>query len=304
MATRIESVATARSRFGFSSRGAVALSDVAADTCLARAHRRPDELDLLVNAGIYKDKNMAEPALASIIQEDIGANPGHPARRDHHGTFSFDVGNGGCGVLSAAHLVDGFLGPGSARLAMIVAADVDPSPRTSRGFPFSPGAGALLLSHGDGAEGFHRFEFRTFPGDAGLFEVRLRFEPRSGSPLPRRGRNVLDVQVSPVFAERCVGHAVEVASDYLRRAGLRAAQVDLLVASQYPPSFGADVASAIGMPAERVPGVDRALASVHTAGPIAALDAAVQSGRFARAKNTLFVAAGAGITIAVALYRR
>jgi 3-oxoacyl-[acyl-carrier-protein] synthase-3 len=32
-------------------------------------------LDLLVNANVYHDKIMNEPALASLIQEDIGANP-------------------------------------------------------------------------------------------------------------------------------------------------------------------------------------------------------------------------------------
>ena len=304
MATRIESVATARSRRGLFSRGAVALSDAAARACLDRAHRRADELDLLVNAGLYKDKNIAEPALASIIQEDIGANPGHPPERDHHGTFSFDVLNGGCGVLSAAHLVDAFVGPGSARLGMVVAADVDPSPRTSRGFPFSAAGGALLLSHATDGEGFGRFDFRTFPDEAGLFEVRLSFEPGSGRAFARRGRNVLDVRVSANFADKCVEHATEVVAAYLASLGLRAGDVDLLIASQYPAGFGAEVARAVGIPADRLPEVDPALACVHTAGPLAALEASLDSGRFARARVVLFVAAGAGITIGVALYGR
>ena len=46
-----------------------------------RAGRTADELDLLINAGVYHDKILSEPAFASLIQEDIGANLSQPARR-------------------------------------------------------------------------------------------------------------------------------------------------------------------------------------------------------------------------------
>ena len=54
---------------------ALHLAVAAAKTCLQRAGREPDDVDLLINTGIYRDKNLAEPALAALIQEDIGANP-------------------------------------------------------------------------------------------------------------------------------------------------------------------------------------------------------------------------------------
>jgi 3-oxoacyl-[acyl-carrier-protein] synthase-3 len=301
MGTRIDAVATAHHRGRLLGRGALHLSDAAARTCLARGHVEPWELDILVNAGLYKDWNTAEPALASIIQEDIGANPGHPPRLGRHGTFSFDVLNGGCGVVTAAQLVDGFVGSGAARVGMIVASDVDPFPRTSRGFPFSPAGGALLLVHDGGDAGFQRFELKTFPEEAGLFEARLRWDPHAG--LTRRGRNVLEVYEAPSFAVQCVERATEVAAGFLAAAGLRAADVDLLVGSQYPRGFAADVASRLGVAAGRVPAVGAALAAAHTAGPLAALEASVASGRFATARTTLFVTAGAGLTVGVALYR-
>lgn len=303
MGTFIDAAATAWSHDGWFALGARRLSDQAARVCLERAGRHADELDLLVNAGLYKDHNAAEPALAAIIQEDLGANPGHPPRRDHHGTFSFDVLNGGCGVLTAAHLIDSFVRSGTAQLGMIVAGDADPKRRTSRHFPFAPTAGALLLAPRPEAGGFEAFEFRTYPEHAELFEVRLQWEPAEGGILPRRGRNVLEAYADPRFAVRCVEHAVEVATGVLDRAGLAAADVDLLIASQYPASFGPAVARVLGIPAERVPAVPETLVRAHTAGPIAALEAAMATGRFARARTSLFVTAGAGITIAVALYR-
>jgi 3-oxoacyl-[acyl-carrier-protein] synthase-3 len=304
MGARIESVATARSRRGIFRRGGLRLSDEAARACLEQVHRDAGELDLLVNAGIYKERSMAEPALASIIQENIGANPGHPPRHGRHGTFSFDVENGGCGVLTAAHLVDAFVGAGTARLGLIVAADADPSPRTSRGFPFPPVGGALLLQHAGGDEGFVSFDFRTFPAFADAFDVRLRFDPRAAGLLRLRGRNVLEVHETRDFAGRCVECAAEVAHASLARAGISARDVDVLVTSQYPPTFGTDLARAVGVAADRVPRVAPDVARAHTAGPIVALEAAIESGRLASARHVLFVTAGAGITVGAAVYRR
>jgi 3-oxoacyl-[acyl-carrier-protein] synthase III len=308
MGARIEAVATASGRRGLLAPGMLRLSDRAARACLRNASRRSEEVTLLVNAGVYKEKAMAEPALAAVIQDDIGANKsygGRSPRRARHGTFSFDVMNGGCGALTAAHLVDAFVGSGTAQLGLIVAADADPSPARSRGFPFAPVGGAMLLEHTTGSEGFAGFEFHTFPqdpdGEPSEFEATLRWEEGKGR---RRGRNVLEVREDPRFASFCLAHAREVSRGFLARSGLHESDVDLLIASQYPPSFARDLAQELGMASDRVPRVDGELGPAHTAGPLVALEASVESGQFSRSHTVLLVTAGAGITIGVALYRR
>ena len=300
MGTRIEAAVAHHHRGRVFGRGALHLSDAAASECLATSGHRANELDLLINAGIYKDRNAAEPALASIIQEDIGANATSPPIVGCHGTFSFDVLDGGCGVTTAAQLADGFVAAGRAQLAMIVAGDADPSPRTSRGFPFSPAGGAMLLAHVDGDTGFQVFENRTFPRDASLFESCLRWDAEAGFG---RGRNILEVRDAPELAERCVDRAATVVEDALSRIALTVEDIDLLIASQYPRHFDLELATRLGIPAKKVPVVPRELVRAHTAGPIAALAAAIQSGAWARARHTLFVTAGAGLTIGVAVYR-
>ena len=80
---------------------ALHLAVTAAKDCLQRAGCDPGELDLVINAGIYRDRNLGEPAFAALIQDDIGANPEDP-HAGAHGTFSFDVANGACGVLDRA----------------------------------------------------------------------------------------------------------------------------------------------------------------------------------------------------------
>jgi 3-oxoacyl-[acyl-carrier-protein] synthase III len=60
----------------------------------------------------------------------------------------------------------------------------------------------------------------------------------------------------------------------------------------------------LGVPGDRVAYVPEDLVGAYTAGPVAALEAAFKSGRLGEARNTLMLAAGAGITVALALYRQ
>ena len=300
MRTRIESVATVLARRGPLSRGALGLADAAARACLEAANREATELDLLVNAGLYKEKNVVEPALASIIQEDIGANPGHPQMLGH-GTFSFDVQNGGCGALTAAYLVDGFARSGSLRLGMVVASDSDPAPRTSHGYGFARAGGAMLLAASEGDEGFDGFELRTFPELGALFGAKLLWEPSRG--VARRGHNALVVTEAKEFAARSASCAATTLRGFLDRARLLASDVDLLVATPQPAGFPGAVARELGIDDGRVAHVAPELAHAHTAGMLASLEAATTSGRLRSSRNVLLVAAGAGVTIGVALYR-
>ena len=80
MGTIIEASATATAHHRPFGPGSLKLADAAARSCLERAERTAEELDLLINAGVYHDKLMNEPAFASLIQEDIGANPDRPLR--------------------------------------------------------------------------------------------------------------------------------------------------------------------------------------------------------------------------------
>ena len=83
MGTTIEAVSTSRPHRKLGGTGAIDLADDAARACLERGGRNASDLDFLINAGVYRDNNIGEPAVASIIQEDIGANPDPPLQGGH-----------------------------------------------------------------------------------------------------------------------------------------------------------------------------------------------------------------------------
>jgi 3-oxoacyl-[acyl-carrier-protein] synthase-3 len=302
MGARIESFATSHAR-GILGKGALGLADAAAESCLEKAGRKSSDVELLVNAGIYREKNVGEPALAALIQEDIGANPGHP-QAGAHGTFSFDVANGGCGVITAALLLSGFLRSRTIELGLVVASDSDPG--HSRGFEFPAAGGALLLDWAPNDDrGFLDFQLDTFPEHAELSTSRVRWTEHEASWVPHLhpGENVLYVENHVALPEQAAACAARSVEKLLGRNGLAMGDVDLVVPSIAPVAFPSRIADALGIGIDRVASAPVELAGALTAGPVLALERACDDGRFQAAHNTLFVTVGAGISTAVALYR-
>jgi 3-oxoacyl-[acyl-carrier-protein] synthase-3 len=328
MGTKIEAASISRPHRRLGGTGAIRLADDAAHACLERAGRTAADIDFLINAGIYRDNNIAEPAVASIIQEDIGANP-DPPLQGGHGTFSFDVVNGAVGVLTGIHILDGFLTSGAIDVGIVVTSDADPergsnwdfpvglvgsAGRVSRsggaGFPFAAFGGAVLLSRDDDeSKGFSRFAFATFSEFEHLLKAEVIWEE---GPIRRvvadvvpglgAGSNVLRIDQGEGYAARCAEGALTSTGPFLESAGLGVTDIDLLVPSPTPAGFAEGFSQALGMPADRVAGVDGSFARVHTAGPIAALESTMRTGQFADARNVLFVTVGSGITVGLALY--
>jgi 3-oxoacyl-[acyl-carrier-protein] synthase-3 len=295
MGTVIEATATATAD---RPPGALKLADAAALSCLERANRSADEVDLLINAGVYEDKSISEPAIASLIQEDIGANP-EQQNGVGQGTFSFDVRNGACGLLTGIHLVDGMLASGTVELGMVVASDMDPEPGVSEGFVFPAVGGAILLSADDSRPGFSSFEFETFPEFADLFQSYMDWhEDAPGGEIPHGG-NVLTVEIAESYATRAIDCAESTARQLSAANGLDLSQLDLLVATASVPGFADGLAKRLGVSFDRVASPSDDLGGAHTAAPAVALE----SVRLKGGRTALFVSAGAGITVVAALYR-
>jgi len=304
MGTRIEA-ASALTSHGLRKPTARRLADAAARTCLAHAGREPGDVDMLINAGIYREDNMGEPALAALIQEDIGANLGQPPIGGH-GTFSFDLLNGTCGVITAIQIESGLLDSGVIRLGAIVASDVDPDHHRPGTLLLRPTAGAMLLSRDDNVAGFTDFYAETFPEYDDLFASGLMWNERHGHRGPRQaaGQHEMVTEEKPGYSARLADCAEEATRHFLRRLGLDLGEIDLVVPAPASPDFLDVLVARLGVPGDRVAYMAEDLDGGYTTGPIAALQAAIRSGRLGEARTTLMLAAGAGITVALALYRQ
>jgi 3-oxoacyl-[acyl-carrier-protein] synthase III len=302
VATIVEAVGVAvadRRRLVARPRGARKLADASARRALDRAGLAASDVDLLISTGLYHDRNLGEPALAALIQEDIGANPEDP-HEGAHGTFSFDVANGSCGMLTGLQIADGFLRAGSCRHAVIVASDDDPGHRLAPGFPFAPAGGAVVCGWRPGAEGVVGFrgasrldnEVDGERSDEGL-RATVAFE---------HGRNLLTIDEAPEFAADAGAWAGDVASKLLVDHGLTARDIDAVVANPQVPEFLAALARSLGAAPDTL-AVAPSARRAHTAGLAIALDTVAPAGQL-RGRTVLLVSAGAGPTAGAALVRQ
>ncbi|MDR3658603.1 MAG: 3-oxoacyl-ACP synthase [Mycobacterium sp.] len=261
-----------------------------AKECLQRAGCDPDELDLVVNAGIYRDRNLGEPALAALIQDDIGANPEDP-HAGAHGTFSFDVANGACGVLTALQIVDGFLRTHCIHRALIVASDADPGHGMSEHFPFSASGAALLCGWSDDDYGLSWVSWVNSPDDSGTFSATVGFAD---------ARNVLRFHESADMDEQFAAVAAQAAHECLEAHSVGLPDVDVIVAAPARPGFRSALSHRLAISVDRITiaGDQR----MHTAALAAAFEG--QAERLPAGTQVLFVAAGSGITAGAALYRQ
>jgi 3-oxoacyl-[acyl-carrier-protein] synthase-3 len=290
MATTIDAVGVATAR-RWPKPSARKLADTAAARALRAAGRAPDDVDLLLNAGLYHDRILGEPALAALIQEDIGANPGDPVAGGH-GTFSLDVANGSCGMLTGLQVADGFLRAGTIRPALVVACAADPGHGMAPHFPFAPVGAAISCTWHPGPGGILGFRFATHPG-AGDGDGGLRATVRFG-----RGHNRLVIEETPAFATMAGEWAADVAAKLLADHGMAPADLDVVVANPLVPTFLDALAAALDLAPDRL--ARSRDHGAHTAALGVALRPVVGDRRLHGA-TVLLVSAGSGPVAGAAL---
>jgi 3-oxoacyl-[acyl-carrier-protein] synthase-3 len=271
------------------SHSALRLAVVAAKDCLRAARRSARDVDLLINAGVYRDRNLGEPALAAMIQQDIGANPEDP-HDNAHGTFSFDVLNGTCGPLTALQIVDGFMKSRTIEHALIIASDANPGHGMSENFPFSPTAAALLCTWTDDDYGLGRVHWSNVPDGGENFRATVGL---AGS------RNVLRFATTQWSDERFAAVAAQAAQECLGNAQLTLDDVETIVAAPAHGGYRSALAGRLGVEEDRIVVAD--VENTHTASLPAAFRRATKAG--SPGGRVLLIAAGAGITAGAALYR-
>ena len=258
----------------------------------------PGAVDLMLSVGVYHDDHVCEPALAPLIQRRI---PPLARRKD---VFSFDIANGACGLVDALRVIDAYVQAGTVRRALLVAADVDPTPGRSKGLSVGAAGVAVVVGARDASEGFLDFHAETFPKHGHLYESRLGWLGPGRTGWLRRPRgHAVTVHTSEAYAERCVESAALATAHFLEARGLAVDDLDLLIVPNAPPDLPTRLAELLGVPGDRlVQCADSA--GTCSAAPGLALEAAFASGRLACARHVLLVAVGSGISVSLALYGR
>ena len=265
---------------------------MAASACLHNSTSGLDEIDLLVNVGNYRDNNLCEPSVAALIQHELGINLNPLKYPVQSHTFSFDLMNGACGMLSALQVVDAILNAKGLTRALIVSGDCHPSTKSAEDFPIHH-AGAALLLERSSTEGFSRFAFQTTPS----------FEGQSGyldlDTHKLQSRYSLSLEDS-TDTEHQFSFAQKVIQSHIEQHNIEPSSTKLLV-SHHDSSLVNRLSSTLGMTLASGTNSLLHIGNIHTAGLGFGLHKSIQE---LQQSDVLCVSIGSGITVGCALYRK
>lgn len=287
MRVRLESLGVSLPRRGGSLKHAVR----AGKACLASSHHGPQDVGLLINAGVYRDRHYAEPAFACFIQDKLGINVEFQGRQ----TLSFDVQNGGCGLLSAVHVTETMIRAGTVRVGMAIASEANADRRPDPSWAIQPSGAALLLDVSpDRDRGFGAFAFRTDDSELERYRSSVILDRKHGRLVLCKGEGL-----EPIWLEQ----ARQVFDQLLEAEGLSRDDVDRVVPAQVSPGFVAALPDVLDLPTDRVEDLTGELGDTLTTSWALALDRARQRGDLAQGRTVAILAFGSGMTAGGAIYR-
>lgn len=265
--------------------------------CLRLGQVNAEEIDIILNVGVYRDSNTVEPAMAALIQKGLGINLDlikYPGKKP---TASFDLMNGACGALNAVQVASAFFSTGSSEYVLIVSSDAHPSLNPlAEDFPYATAGGAMLLEWSDRKDhGFGRVQVRTSNDDfLGLESFTELYRPDS--------REQVTIRQDPSYKSRLLHFMADSISEYVAEEKLSFDQT-LLIISPLTSDFSGELAKRLNI-AERsliqIPDLER---DPYSSAMAFGYQQAILSGALRGCSQILFLAASAGLTSACAVYR-
>ncbi len=271
---------------------------IAGTRCIENAGIDLQEVDYLLNVGVYRDSNMVEPSMAALIQKGIGINRDFTRFPVKSPAFSTDLMNGAAGAINAFHVADGLFRAGRKGYVLVVSSDVHPSGKPAEGFSINPCGAAVLLAPAEGDSGFCAFSFEDSPEDCVGQQSYVDFEQHGTD-----GRNHITVETFPGYDERLLAFARDTAAGFIEQHQIDVAST-ALIAPTFTQTFASELGQQIGFDEQAVVNNWAVAGNVHTSSFGLGFDLLESDPAFNDYQQVLVVGAGAGIHAGCALYRR
>ena len=272
----------------------------AARKAMENAGVKPEEIDLIIVATVTPD--MFFPSTACFVQKKIGA----------WNAACFDISAACSGFLYGLQTARHYLNSGNRKTALVIGAE-----KLSTLINWNDRNTCVLFGDGAGAAIMRTFceEDQNVPGrilanvmgtDASLAD--LLKVPGGASAIPVTAENA-DQRLNTIHMEgretfkHAVTRMLQASEEALRKAGLTAADVDMVIPHQANQRIITAIADRLGVPPEKTfINVDKYGNTSAATIPVA-LDEANRSGAIKRGDVVLLVAFGGGFTWASTLLR-
>jgi 3-oxoacyl-[acyl-carrier-protein] synthase-3 len=264
--------------------------------CIATAGIDINDIDLLINVGIYRDENMLEPAMAAFAQKGLGIKPDYTKAQPYNAAFSLDMMNSACGVINAIQAADAIFRSRKLKYALIVSSDAHPSNEDKESFPYATIGAAMLLEYNDDKKGFQNFSFKHSETTEHSVRGYLDF-----NNLTEPTKERLTVDMPATYKEKLLEFAGESVEEYLKSYDVNR-QTIKLVTSQTEDGFGPKIAESVDIKYDSIMDLYKEYGDAHSSALTMAYHLGSEKGLYNSNDNILFVAAGAGLTSACVSY--
>lgn len=278
-------------------RSSIACSVIAGQEAMKEASVAAEDVDLVINVGIYRDKNMVEPAMAALIQKELGMNPDYIKAGTGKNAFSLDLLNGGIGALNAMQVANSFLQKGAARHVLIVGADSHPSNQDVKDFPYNSFGAAFLLGKGnDERRGFQSFEFSS--------ELRPTFG-RIGkvntANMGTHGRSIVSVDTDPDYIPASLQFSSRKAKEFVKARNVQPSG-SLLISSQLNAEFADSLGKDLGFAGPSIANLFKDYGDAHTSSFGLGYRQFSTQAKLKPSTSVLFVGASPGLSVGCVHY--
>ncbi|MCP4762983.1 MAG: hypothetical protein GY870_14485 [archaeon] len=279
--------------------GAIALSVQVAKKCIESAGIDVNDIGILINLGLYREDNMAEPAMAALMQRGIGINVDSIKKfPPEKTTFCFDLGNSACGFLNAIQVTQALMKNDKIKYALLVSSDVHPSKKEVKDFPYTHYGAAVILENSDSDnKGFKKIMMKTsepngYVGVNGYVDF---------SKAGLNGRQTVVVEVNDDFSDKLKQFSIETIKEYVESEKIDLSKVKLII-SEPTKDFGKEIAQSIGCSENSVINLYEKFGDTNTSALSIGYHIAIKEKQISNGDQIIFVGASSGLTSACGLY--
>nr|BBH90794.1 hypothetical protein KTC_55450 [Thermosporothrix sp. COM3] len=267
---------------------------VAAERAFTGSSVKRNDIDLMIYSGVYRDELVCEPAIAALLQGELGINDLIETPEEKK-TFALDVFNGSIGFLNACHAATGMIQGQKAKTALVMAAEIENNREVApdKLLGIEETASVVVLDESpDGKTGFGNFVFKYFTDYVDSFDAHCEYHD---------GKMVMVFNKDPRLESYYIACIQEAVKELLEREQLDLSRIKCILPPQISSSFVEELGKTLGVAPEKMVDV-RAEHDLYTSSLPFALQQVREQQLAQPGDIGLIIAVGSGIQVGCATY--
>jgi len=287
---RIESLGVSYPRKYFRGMGSLSHAVHAGSRCLKNSNYHPMDVQVLINTGIYRDEHYAEPAFSTFIQKKLRINTEFQGKR----TLSFDLQNGGCGMLNGIHVLTNLISSGRIHTGMVISSEANTDKNPDPNYQYKNSGAAVMLDLSPNSQiGFGNFVFNSFEKYMHMYSSFVSLTQRYGRLFIKKKKGLEDAYLSSVQS---------VIKKLLNTENLKADDISFVIPSQISEYFLNKLPENIHISAEKIINVTNKYADTLTTSVFLSLKHLLDKKMIKPGQKIILLTVGSGITIGASVY--